>query len=183
MLSIVLIVLVIRLYIFPVYTEARNNNKANKSWIIISPLADQSPITKITKTSPLLFSPVPSSLASHTPRAGTNGLLAQINAYRVEFGLGKVIENETVCAFARLRVREVAENFSHQGFQNRIAAGTLPYPSFSRVTENLAKTGRSENVVPMWIDSSGHAENMRADTPYVCVARFGEYYVYEGWKS
>jgi len=37
-------------------------------------------------------------------------------------------------------------------------------------------------VVPNWIASSGHAENMQKDTPYICIKSNGNYYAYEGWK-
>ena len=184
------IVLVIRLFVFPAYTEARNNSRINPAWVFISPLADKQPITKITKIRKQLVSPVPSVTptphpqTSETPNQNPNvvGLLNQVNQYRVQNGLRTVIENDTVCAFARVRVAEVRQNFDHNGFEDRIKSGTLPYPGYARVTENLAKTSEPENVVPMWINSPGHAANMREDTPYVCIVASGEYYVYEGWK-
>ena len=39
-----------------------------------------------------------------------------------------------------------------------------------------------DNVVKSWIDSPGHNENIQKDTPYVCIARNGNFYAYEGWK-
>ena len=188
------IVLVIRLFVFPAYTEARNNNRINASGTIISPLADKQPITKITKIISLPASPLPSPTPSpkddqplaETPKPSPvqneNSILFQVNQYRKKYGLSAVIENATVCAFARLRLGEVTQQFNHDGFQNRIKSGTLPYPGYSRVTENLAKTSNSQNVVPLWINSPGHAANLHEDTPYVCIAKSGEYYVYEGWK-
>jgi len=190
----VFIVLVIRLFVFPAYTEARNNNRINASGTIISPLADKQPITKITKIISLPASPLPSPTPSpkddqplaETPKPSPvqneNSILFQVNQYRKKYGLSAVIENATVCAFARLRLGEVTQQFNHDGFQNRIKSGTLPYPGYSRVTENLAKTSNSQNVVPLWINSPGHAANLHEDTPYVCIAKSGEYYVYEGWK-
>jgi len=194
MLCLVFIVLVIRLFVFPAYTEARNNNRINASGTIISPLADKQPITKITKIISLPASPLPSPTPSpkddqplaETPKPSPvqneNSILFQVNQYRKKYGLSAVIENATVCAFARLRLGEVTQQFNHDGFQNRIKSGTLPYPGYSRVTENLAKTSNSQNVVPLWINSPGHAANLHEDTPYVCIAKSGEYYVYEGWK-
>lgn len=179
-----LIVLVIRLFIFPAYSEARNNNRIDPARAFISPLADQQPITKLTKILPSYASPLPSvtPFPDPSPVKKGNSILDQVNQYRAKYGLNKVIENAAACAFARLRLEEVAQQFNHDGFQNRIKSGTLPYPDYSRVTENLAKTNASENVVPMWSNSPAHAANMREDTPYVCIARSGEYYVYEGWK-
>lgn len=86
------------------------------------------------------------------------------------------------CDFAKLRAEEIAQNFNHDGFSNRINAKSLPYPSYHEVTENIAMTPDYKDVVSMWINSSGHAENMRRDTPLVCVERNGNYYAYEGWR-
>ena len=37
-------------------------------------------------------------------------------------------------------------------------------------------------IVDGWINSPTHAENMRADTPFICVVQNGDYFAYEGWK-
>ncbi|HCS78895.1 TPA: hypothetical protein DIV55_04075 [Patescibacteria group bacterium] len=196
MLCVVLIVLVLRLFIFPAYTEARNSNKINTPWTVISPLADKQPITKITKIRKQRASPLPSATPTPRPKddqplaetpkpspvQNENSILFQVNQYRKKYGLSAVIENATVCAFARLRLGEVTQQFNHDGFQDRIKSSTLPYPGYERVTENLAKTVDYKNVVGLWSNSSGHAANMREDTPYACIASSGEYYVYEGWK-
>lgn len=109
-------------------------------------------------------------------------ILSQINEYRTQYGLPAVTTNATTCSFAQARAKEITTNFTHEGFTTRIANHTLPYSSYHTVTENIAMTSDYTKVVTMWKNSSGHAENMRADTPFICVASSGNYYAFEGWK-
>lgn len=103
-------------------------------------------------------------------------LLTKVNEYRRSLGLSEVSSNSNTCNFAKKRAQELNNNFNHDGFKN------LPYPSYSKVVENIAMTSNFANVVNQWINSPGHAENMRADTPFVCIENFGDFYAYEGWK-
>lgn len=105
-----------------------------------------------------------------------------INNYRKSQGLSQVSTNAQTCNFAKIRAREISTNFSHDGFRSRINSKTLPYPSYHVVTENIARNSNYKNVVSSWINSSGHAANMRKDTPYVCVEGYGNFWAYEGWK-
>lgn len=109
-------------------------------------------------------------------------ILSQINDYRESQGLPKVVPNSQTCDFARLRAEEVSKNFNHDGFNNRYKTNNLPYKTGQKETENLARNSNYRKVVSAWIASPGHAENLRADTPYVCVQGYGEYYAYEGWR-
>lgn len=109
-------------------------------------------------------------------------LLDQVNAFRASKGLSKVQTDGYTCAFATLRANEITSNFNHDGFNNRANSHTLPYPSYSSVTENIALNSDPTQVVPAWIASPGHNENMQKDTPNVCIANSGNYYAYEGWK-
>jgi len=67
LLCLVFIVLVIRLFVFPAYTEARNNSRINPAWVFISPLADKQPITKITKIRKIPATPKPTVFPTPTP--------------------------------------------------------------------------------------------------------------------
>lgn len=109
-------------------------------------------------------------------------IMNAINDYRRSQGLSAVKTDKFTCDFAKTRAQEITKGFNHDGFRNRINNNSLPYPSYTRVTENIAITSDYKKVVSMWIKSSGHAENMRRDTPYVCVESSGNYYAYEGWK-
>lgn len=105
-----------------------------------------------------------------------------INNYRASKGLSKASSNQGTCAFAKTRSGEISSAFNHDGFNQRISSHTLPYGSYSLVTENIAQTSNSADVVNMWINSPGHAENMQKDTPFICVVQNGNYFAYEGWK-
>ena len=108
--------------------------------------------------------------------------MTKINEYRKSQGLSEVKTDQYTCDFAKTRAGEIATSFNHDGFRSRINNKSLPYPSYSQVTENIAMTSNYQDVVNMWISFSGHAENMRKDTPYVCVERNDNYYAYEGWR-
>ncbi|MBI2020620.1 CAP domain-containing protein [Candidatus Daviesbacteria bacterium] len=127
----------------------------------------------------LQFSPTPK------PKVSINivdYLMGQINEYRLSKGLTEVQKDAYTCDFASLRAKEISQNFNHDGFRNRIDSQTLPYPSYTQVTENIAKNSDYQDVVPKWISSPGHAANLEKDTPYVCVGVFDHYYAYLGWK-
>jgi uncharacterized protein YkwD len=103
-------------------------------------------------------------------------LLGKVNEYRKSQGLSEVKSDSNTCDFAIKRAREISTDFTHDGFKN------LAYTSYSKVTENIAMNSDYKEVVNQWIASAGHAENMRADTPFVCIGNSGNYYAYEGWK-
>ncbi len=109
-------------------------------------------------------------------------LIQQINQYRSSKGMATVSENTETCAFASTRANEIISNFNHDGFTNRVNSNSLPYPSYSTVAENIAMNSDSNQVVPGWINSPGHAENLLKDVPYGCVGNSGINYVFEGWK-
>lgn len=108
-------------------------------------------------------------------------IMGEINAYRHSLGLSSVQMNDVICNFAKVRAQEISVDFSHKGYEDRVANHTLPY-TYSISTENLAKTNDYTRVVTLWKNSPGHAENMRKDTPFVCVEEVGDYYAYEGMK-
>ena len=120
---------------------------------------------------------------SATPEVSVQSYLMQkINEYRSSQGLSSVNTDTHTCNFAKTRVTEISSSFNHDGFRNRIDSKTLPYPTYSEVTENIAMNSDYKKVVQAWIESSGHAENMLKDTPLACVENLGNYYVYVGWK-
>ncbi len=147
---------------------------------LISPTPQPTNILQPTATPQPTTIPQPT-----TPPSNTNirdYLIAAINDYRRSKGLSTITPDQYTCDFAKVRAQEISTNFSHDAFLSRANNHTLPYPSYQLVTENIATTNDYKNVVPMWINSPGHAANMEKDTPYVCVESFGNYYAYEGWK-
>ncbi len=144
-----------------------------------------------TPVIPILTTPAPTEqpapLPTKTPApvnydSQTNYFINQINNYRHSQGLSPVQPDPYACNFAKIRASEISNAFNHDGFTNRINNKSLPYPSYSLVTENIAMNSNYQDVVNQWINSPGHAANMRANTPYVCVEATGNYYAYEGWK-
>jgi uncharacterized protein YkwD len=157
-------------------------------------------IRKLTPAPTLSPSPTPqpssapqnsqptSQSPTEAPKAGSPSnevqayIMGKINEYRASNGLSNVNVNTETCNFAKTRAGEIKSAFNHDGFRSRIDSKSLPYPSYSLVTENIAMTSNYKDVVNMWINSSGHAENMRKDTPFVCVEQDGNHFAYEGWK-
>ena len=153
-----------------------------------SPLPSTAPISSpspLPTTPPFpTTSPRPSLTPTPTPDVNIvkDFIMSAINHYRRQKGLPSVQTDPYTCAFAKIRSQEIATNFSHDGFGQRGEAGTFPYPSYQFVTENLAYTSDYRRVVYLWINSSSHAANLDADTPFVCVEQTGNYYAYEGWR-
>lgn len=108
-------------------------------------------------------------------------IINEINRYRATKGLAPVQISAETCAFARTRAQEIVDpHFDHNGFNERVSNKTIPYRIWSTVTENIAMTSNPAELVTLWINSPPHAENMRRNTPYVCVEKYGNYYAYEG---
>ncbi len=153
----------------------------------LRPIRTPTPTLKPIKTPTLIPTKVPTiqatpSLTMTSSLSFQDFIMSEINEYRRSQGLSIVKTHSSTCAFAKTRAKEIATSFNHDGFRDRINNKTLPYPSYSSITENIAMTSDYKQVVTMWKNSSGHAENMRKDTPFVCVEREGNYYAYEGWK-
>lgn len=127
---------------------------------------------------PTIFSQ-PTSTISDTKQVF---IMDAINEYRTSLSLSSVQSNDVTCRFAKIRAQEIASNFSHDGFNQRIQNHTLPYFNYSFVAENIAETSNYQEIVAMWKNSPGHAANMRADMPFVCIEGYGNYYAFEGWK-
>jgi len=119
-------------------------------------------------------------LSTPVSAASSGNLIAEINQFRASKGLFPIRSNSSTCSFAATRASEIAGNFSHTGFYNRISGKTLPYPHYRLVTENLAWAPGDLNPVRMWINSPSHAVNMLKNTPFVCVVNQGDYFAYEG---
>lgn len=123
-----------------------------------------------------------SSVANVKEQSHKDYILGKINEYRASQGVSAASPNTETCSFARTRADEISSNFNHDTFTQKISSNSLPYPSYSLVTENIAMTQNYQDVANIWINSGPHAENLRKDTPFICVEQNGNYYAYEGWK-
>lgn len=174
----------------PVSTPLPTNNIIWPTFApISSPALQPTPVASPTSTPKPTFTPTPKPILTPKPTStsvatssSTDYIMNQINNYRTSLGLSKVQTDSYTCNFAKIRAQEISQGFNHDGFNKRVSSRTLPYPSYQKVTENIAMTSDYRQVESMWQNSPGHAENMRADTPYVCVMQYGNYYAYEGWK-
>lgn len=128
------------------------------------------------QTSGSTASPTQTPQSSLTTSEISQYLLDEVNKYRASQGVAAAQMDSNTCDFAQKRAQELKSNFSHDGFNS------LPYASYSQVTENIAQTGNYKDVIPMWVNSSGHAANMRANTPFICVKQYEDYYALEGWR-
>jgi len=109
-------------------------------------------------------------------------IMHQINQYRASLGLSPVQPSDQTCAFADMRAKEIATDFSHAGFTQRYEAHTIPYTYWSYITENLAEAPDYREVVRLWENSPTHDTNLRANTPYICVMQYHDYYAFEGMR-
>lgn len=123
-----------------------------------------------------------SSQASVQIKSSSNSLIDQINSFRSSKSMTPVSENTETCAFAKSRANEIVSNFNHDGFTGRVNSNSLPYPTYSSVAENIAMNSDANQVVPNWINSPGHAENLLKEVPFGCVRSNGNYFVFEAWK-
>ncbi len=173
------------LYIQPSPTPTKAVTKPTPTPTKIITISSPTPTKAITNASP---SPTPSPtklptvIPTAVPTDTITYIMNEINKYRASQGLSSVTTSSETCNFATIRAAEIVTSFNHTGFQNRINNKTLPYTSWTKVTENIALTSQYKDVVNMWINSPGHAANMRADTPFVCVRQNGNNYAYEGMK-
>lgn len=162
----------------PIITQAPNAGTS----ATLTPTPTKPPTLISTRTS-LPTATLTPQLTRTTAMDPTETMLMQgINQYRASQGLGPVANDPHTCSFAQTRANEIGNGFNHDGFNNRVSNKTLPYPSYHQVTENIAETQDPNQVVTLWVNSPGHAENMRQDTPYVCVKWSGNFYAYEGWR-
>jgi uncharacterized protein YkwD len=108
----------------------------------------------------------------------------QINQYRASKKLPPLSIDPRISQIARIHSENMAKgkvSFSHDGFEGRAKAITIPYKS---VAENLAYNfGYSDpvrNAVEGWIKSDGHRKNMEGqfNVTGIGVAKNakGEYY-------
>jgi len=109
-------------------------------------------------------------------------LMKQINDFRAGKGLGSFSTDGYTCSFAVTRAKEIESDFSHSGFRNRIDGKSLPYPSFTGISENIAMNSDPNAVVQGWIDSPGHNENLSNSHAHACVGKSGNNYAFESWN-
>jgi len=121
-------------------------------------------------------------------KAITRDVYQEVNRYRKGKRLNELKMETALNRIAYQHAWNMAKGkvpFSHQGFEQRIAAvkqfANVPY----RVAENLYATKSTSQIarqaLKSWIESPGHKENMEDDWIYTGVgvvkSRDGEYFI------
>lgn len=140
-----------------------------------------SPSPTVIPTSPPV-KPTDTPVHTDTSTGSNSFILSQINQYRTTNGLSPASTDPRTCSFALLRANEISKNFSHSGFTSRRDSSSLPYPSWTKATENIAMNSDYRQVFITWKNSLGHSANMLQDTPYICVRSVGNFHAMEGWR-
>lgn len=133
---------------------------------------------------PLPQTPMNTKVASSAITDLEKAVNQQINQYRASKKLPPLSIDPRISQIARIHSENMANgkvSFSHDGFEGRAKAITIPYKS---VAENLAYNfGYSDpvrNAVEGWIKSDGHRKNMEGqfNVTGIGVAKNakGEYY-------
>ena len=88
----------------------------------------------------------------------------QVNQYRASKKLPPLNVDPQISQVSRIHSQNMASGkvkFSHDGFEGRVKAITVPYQSVAEnVAYNLGYTDPVRNAVDGWIKSDGHRKNM-----------------------
>lgn len=117
----------------------------------------------------------PTATPSPTPKPINKYVLwSLIQNWRIENNLQPYIENQIVCEIAEIRLKDVARNFSHDGFKE-----TAVRYSYTAMGENLARKHRDEDgVLKGWLVSPKHLENLNESYTSSCLATDGNHVVH-----
>ena len=108
----------------------------------------------------------------------------QINQYRASKKLPPLTVDPRISQIARIHSENMASGkvkFSHDGFDGRAKAITVPYQSFAEnVAYNMGFSDPVRNAVEGWIKSDGHRKNIESQFNLTGIAiaknAKGEYY-------
>lgn len=90
-------------------------------------------------------------------------VIAKINEYRMENGLGSLASDSKLTEVARVRAKDIVSNMSHQRADGSTLSSLLRQKgySFALVGENLARYQYTVNQVTSdWINSAAHRNNI-----------------------
>lgn len=160
----------------PAHALSANALPSPKPTATPTPIPTQTPIPTIVPTAVPTPAPTPQNFDLKV-----QFFIDKINQYRNSQGLSSIKPDSYTCSFAKIRASEIVGNFSHDGFHSRINNNSMPYPGFTFITENIEQNEDPSDVINWWINSPGHASNLRANATYACVESFNDYYAYESW--
>lgn len=109
-------------------------------------------------------------------------MIEEVNSFRRIYQKDPIQKDTYTCDFAKIRSLEISSDFTHKGFDDRVTKKSLPYPSYSKINENIAMNSDYKKVVATWISSPPHAANLLDDITKGCISKNGNYYVFLGWN-
>ena len=154
------------------------------------PPTTQKPTEKPTEP-PATEAPKP-VLPEYTPGSMAQQIVDLINQERANAGVGSVTISNTVSRLAYVRAQELRQSWSHTRPDGRAWHTVFSDYGVSMgrgIAENLAYTGidSPENVVDLWMNSSGHRANMlNGSHTEIGIAVFysgGNYYICTLYRS
>lgn len=169
---------------FPICTFDEGNNNNHITQIVVLgqeatpvPVSPTSPPTTITATPtqkieeastppPTVTKVIATAPPSNpTPVMVRSNLNQAVNDYRTSHGLSKLMIREDICQAARERNRQIATDFSHNGFE--VTVSNLNYDA---IAENIwqGEPFSMEKVVSGWDESPGHQANMLGNYTFGC---------------
>lgn len=102
-------------------------------------------------------------------------LFALIQEWRIQNGVAPYIKNQELCNFANDRLKEVKEQWNHDGFHEQ---ANKKYTQFELTGENLIRLQNSEKeALESWLKSPEHLKNLKTDFKYTCLVTDGNYVV------
>jgi uncharacterized protein YkwD len=132
------------------------------------------PVVELRPTAPVV--PLPSAIEPTMERvtqaSSSDQLLDAVNAYRKERSKDSLITNGNLCKFARERSEEIVDDFSHNGFEQKVKDNSLDYLDYSSIAENIwqGKPFEIDRVIDGWDGSRAHKETMLDNWKYGCGA-------------
>ena len=101
-----------------------------------------------------------------------------INGYRRSKGKRELVRSETLCGMTRLRLKQIATDYSHSGFRGVIRGHGGSF------CENIAKGYRTPRaVLAGWSRSTGHNRNLLGDWTEGCALGEKGLWVFIGRKG
>jgi uncharacterized protein YkwD len=101
-----------------------------------------------------------------------------IQDWRVENGKDKYKYSQILCTVAKKRVEQIKMNWSHDGFKQALN-DIREVTNYKIIGENLSKDFIDPKLVlPAWLNSKLHRDNLEKDYQYSCIQCSGTYCVH-----
>lgn len=96
-----------------------------------------------------------------------------INDYRKNKNLPEIKQDQTLCAFADKRAKQIADDWSHEGFNEVSPTSKDVCPECKVVGENLARDYFTpEEILQAWLESPTHKANLTYSFNIGCLGLF-----------